>query len=86
MLVRGWARATAFYTQHLAQQVEMLRRRTGTALAKKLSPGGVSGGLKHQVGKASELMNEHLGALRHVEGNGGTSIRGAGCPRLSIYR
>jgi hypothetical protein len=24
MLVRGWARAAAFYTQHLAQQVETL--------------------------------------------------------------
>jgi hypothetical protein len=47
--------AAAFYT-HLAQQVETLRRRTGTALAKELSPGGVSGGLKHRVGKASELM------------------------------
>jgi predicted ArsR family transcriptional regulator len=67
-----------------AQQVETLLRRTGTALAKVLSPGRVSGGLKHRVGKASELMNEHLGALTHVEGNGGISIRGAGCPLSAL--
>jgi predicted ArsR family transcriptional regulator len=35
------------------------------------------------VAKASELMNEHLGALTRVEANGGIAIRGAGCP-LSV--
>jgi predicted ArsR family transcriptional regulator len=67
-----------------SQQVETLLRRTGTALAKEISPGKVSGGLKQRVGKASELMNEHLGALTHVEGNGGISIRGAGCPLSAL--
>ena len=68
-----------------AQQVETLLRRTGTALASEVSPGKVSsGGLKQRVGKASELMNEHLGALTHVEGNGGISIRGAGCPLSAL--
>jgi predicted ArsR family transcriptional regulator len=45
---------------------------------------GVSGGLKHRVGKASELINDHLGALTHVEGNGGISSRGAGCPLSAL--
>jgi predicted ArsR family transcriptional regulator len=68
-----------------ARQVEMLLRRTGTALANDVSPGQVSsGGLKHRVGKASELMNEHLGALTRVEGNGGIRIRGAGCPLSAL--
>jgi DeoR family suf operon transcriptional repressor len=67
-----------------AQQVETLLRRTGTALANEVSPGKFSGGLSHRVGKASELMNEHLGALTHVEGNGGISIRGAGCPLSAL--
>jgi predicted ArsR family transcriptional regulator len=68
-----------------AREVETLLRRTGTALANEVSPGKVSsGGLKHRVGKASELMNEHLGALTHVEGNGGISIRGAGCPLSAL--
>ena len=67
-----------------AQQVETLLRRTGTALANEISRGKVSGGLKQRVGKASELMNEHLGALTHVEGNGGISIRGAGCPLSAL--
>jgi predicted ArsR family transcriptional regulator len=30
------------------------------------------------------LMNEHLGALTQVEGNGGIVIRGAGCPLAAL--
>ena len=67
-----------------AEQVETLLRRTGTAVANEVCPGRVSGNLKHRVGKASELMNEHLGALTHVEANGGISIRGAGCPLSAL--
>jgi DeoR family transcriptional regulator, suf operon transcriptional repressor len=68
-----------------AQQVETLLRRTGTALANEVSPGKVSSGdLKQRVAKASELMNKHLGALTHVEGNGRISIRGAGCPLSAL--
>ena len=68
-----------------AQQVETLLRRTGTALANEVSPRKVfSGGLKQRVGKASELMNEHLGALTHVEGNGGIRVRGASCPLSAL--
>jgi predicted ArsR family transcriptional regulator len=83
MLVRGWARAAAFYTQHLAQQVETLLRRTAQHSPRNCLQGSL-GRPQARVGKASELINEHLGALTHVEGNGGISIRGAGCPLSAL--
>jgi predicted ArsR family transcriptional regulator len=68
-----------------AQQVETLLRRTGKALAGELSRGKrVSGSLKSRVMAASELLNEHLGALTRVDGDGGTVIRGAGCPLAAL--
>jgi DeoR family transcriptional regulator, suf operon transcriptional repressor len=68
-----------------AQQVETLLRLTGKALANELSQGKTpAGGLKSRVAAASELMNEHLGALTHVEGNGGIVIRGTGCPLAAL--
>lgn len=68
-----------------AQQLETLLRQTGRALANEMIPQKISsGGLKQRVGKASELMNEHLGALTQVESNGGISIRGAGCPLSAL--
>lgn len=33
---------------------------------------------------ASEMMNEQLGAMTHVEGNGGYVIRGVGCPLAAL--
>lgn len=68
-----------------ARQVETLLRRTGTTLANEVSSGTVpSGSLRGRVRKASQLMNEHLGALTHVESNGGISIHGAGCPLSAL--
>jgi predicted ArsR family transcriptional regulator len=68
-----------------AQQVEALLRTTGKALANELSrQKRISGGLKARVVAASELMNEHLGALTQVESNGTMTIRGGGCPLASI--
>ena len=68
-----------------AHQVEALLRRTGTALATEVAQQKrPSGGLRQRVGKASELLNEHLGALTHVESNGGITIRGAGCPLSAL--
>ena len=68
-----------------AQQVELLLRRTGTALAHEMPAGnGSSHSLKERMARASELMNEHLGALTHVEANGSISIRGAGCPLSAL--
>ena len=67
-----------------AQQVETLLRTTGRGLARDLSGGKRAGGsLKSRVAAASDLMNEHLGALTHVEGNG-RIIQGAGCPLAAL--
>ena len=68
-----------------APAVERLLRLTGTALAHELSAGKhASGGLEQRVGRASRLMNEHLGALTDVERDGGFRIRGAGCPLSAL--
>lgn len=68
-----------------AQQVESLLRRTGTALADEMPAAEASrGDLKERMTRASELLNEHLGALTHVETNGSISIRGAGCPLSAL--
>jgi predicted ArsR family transcriptional regulator len=68
-----------------AEQVETLLRRTGNELADELSRGKrPRGGLKSRAAAASAMMNEHLGALTHVEGNGGIVIRGAGCPLAAL--
>ena len=67
------------------QQVETLLRRTGKNLAAELSRGKrIAGGLKARAAGASQLMNQQLGALTHVEGNGGIVIRGAGCPLAAL--
>jgi predicted ArsR family transcriptional regulator len=68
-----------------AQQVEILLRRTGKGLAHELSGGKrLAGSLRSRVSTASELINEHLGALTHVEFNGRIVIRGAGCPLAAL--
>jgi predicted ArsR family transcriptional regulator len=67
------------------EQVETLLRRSGKGLAQELSRGKrPGGGLKSRAAAASAMMNEHLGALTHVEGNGGIVIRGAGCPLAAL--
>ena len=67
------------------QQVESLLRRTGKGLASELSSGKrIGGGLKARAAAASQLLNEQLGALTQVEGNGGIVIRGAGCPLAAL--
>jgi predicted ArsR family transcriptional regulator len=68
-----------------AQQLEGLLRQTGKELADELrETKRLSGSLKSRAAMASELMNEHLGALTHVEGNGEIVIRGAGCPLAAL--
>jgi DeoR family transcriptional regulator, suf operon transcriptional repressor len=68
-----------------ARQVELLLRRTGNGLAKEMSrETRITGGLKSRVATASDLMNEHLGALTRVESNGTYVIRGAGCPLAAL--
>lgn len=66
-------------------QVETLLRRAGRELARGLSgPKPIGGRLRARAIAASELMNEHLGAVTHVEGNGSIVIRGAGCPLAAL--
>jgi DeoR family transcriptional regulator, suf operon transcriptional repressor len=68
-----------------AEQVETLLRRTGKGLARELTRGKRLGGsLKSRVAAASAMMHEQLGALTHVEGNGGIVIRGGGCPLAAL--
>ena len=67
------------------KQLETLLRVTGRRLAGELRrTNPISGALKSRVASTSKLMNEHLGALTHVGGNGGISIRGAGCPLAAL--
>jgi DeoR family transcriptional regulator, suf operon transcriptional repressor len=67
-----------------AQQINALLRRTGKLLAKELSPDKPQGDLQARTDRASELLNEKLGALTHVKANGGIGIRGAGCPLSAV--
>ena len=68
-----------------ADQLETLLRRTGKGLAHEWSGAERPGAsVKSRAAAASALMNEHLGALTHVEGNGAIVIRGAGCPLAAL--
>jgi DeoR family transcriptional regulator, suf operon transcriptional repressor len=68
-----------------AQQVDSILRRAGKSLARELSGGTrFEGNLGARVGAASQILNEQLGALTHVEKNGGYVIRGAGCPLAAL--
>jgi predicted ArsR family transcriptional regulator len=68
-----------------SEQLEALLRRTGEGLAVELTRRErVSGRLKDRARAASTLMNDQLGALTHVEGNGSIVIRGAGCPLAAL--
>lgn len=67
------------------QQVESLLRQTGKGVAGELSAGKrIGGSVKARASRASELLNQHLGALTHVERNGKIIIRGAGCPLAAL--
>jgi predicted ArsR family transcriptional regulator len=66
-------------------QLERLLREAGRRLARELSFGEQAGrGLRARIGKASELMNQHLGALTRVEADGQIAIKGAGCPLAAL--
>jgi predicted ArsR family transcriptional regulator len=66
-------------------QLEALLRGTGKRLADELRRRNrISGSLRARVASASKLMNEHLGALTHVDSNGAIAIRGAGCPLAAL--
>src|SRR5687768_12954542 len=63
-----------------AKQVETLMRTAGKGLAKELPVQRTGRNLRARVTAASEMLNKQLGAVTHVEANGGLVIRGAGCP------
>ena len=66
-------------------QVETILRQAGKRLAGELSHGKrPAGNLGSRVATVSEMMNEQLGTLTHVEGNGGYLIRGSGCPLAAL--
>jgi predicted ArsR family transcriptional regulator len=68
-----------------AQQVDGLLRRTGKAIANELSRGRrLSGNVRSRAAAASQMLNEHLGAITHVESNGHLVIRGVGCPLAAL--
>jgi DeoR family suf operon transcriptional repressor len=67
-----------------SRQMEKLLREAGRMLAADLSGSCPSGNLKTRVKAASELLNEQLGAITHVEENGGYVIRGKGCPLSAL--
>lgn len=78
-LVQVFARALP------AEQVMALMRTAGKGLAHDLPTlRRPIPDLAGRVSLASELMNKHLGAVTHVERNGGYIIRGAGCPLAAL--
>ena len=68
-----------------SEQLHAMLRLAGTRLADDLSHGRrPAGTLDARVALASEMLNEHLGALTHVERNGTYIIRGIGCPLAAL--
>jgi predicted ArsR family transcriptional regulator len=66
-------------------QVETILRQAGKRLAGALSRGKrPAGNLSARVATVREMMNEHLGALTHIERNGGYTSRGMGCPLAAL--
>ena len=75
----------AFATALAPRQVNALLRQVGKTLADELILAKPpSGSLRSRVTLASELLNEQLGAVTHVEKNGRYVIRGAGCPLSAV--
>jgi DeoR family transcriptional regulator, suf operon transcriptional repressor len=66
-------------------QLETLLRLTGRRLAGELARGSrLAGPVTSRAAAASEMLNEHLGAMTHVEADGGVVIRGVGCPLAAL--
>lgn len=66
-------------------QLETMLQKAGRTLAQELLRGKrPAGNLASRVGIVSEMMNEQLGTVTYVEGNGGYVIRGVGCPLAAL--
>jgi predicted ArsR family transcriptional regulator len=74
------------FTQGLSpDQVNGLMRKAGKGLADELCPGKrPTGTLRSRLSFASRLLNEQLGAVTHVERNGGYAIKGVACPLAAL--
>jgi predicted ArsR family transcriptional regulator len=60
-------------------------RDVGKSLANDLTlDARPSASLRARVSAASDLLNKQLGAVTHVEGNGGYIIRGVACPLAAL--
>jgi predicted ArsR family transcriptional regulator len=67
------------------RQVDRLMRDVGKSLANDLTlDARSSASLRARVSAASDLLNKQLGAVTHVEGNGGYIIRGVACPLAAL--
>lgn len=67
------------------RQVEAMLRQAGRRLAGELTRGKrPTGSLASRVAMVSEMMNDQLGAITHVDRNGGYTIRGGGCPLAAL--
>jgi len=68
-----------------AAQVDRFMRQAGKGLAAALTDGRrESDSLGSRVRAASDLMNQKLGAVTHVEENGHIVMRGASCPLAAL--
>lgn len=67
-------------------QLDALMRQTGKSLANEFAGGKrLTGDLPTRVRKASEFLNNELGAVTHVvRQNGGFVLQGEGCPLAAI--
>jgi predicted ArsR family transcriptional regulator len=66
-------------------QLNAFMRDAGKGLADEFSLSGRrSSTLRSRVEAASHLLNEQLGAVTHVEQNGGFIIRGVACPLAAL--
>jgi predicted ArsR family transcriptional regulator len=68
-----------------ATEVDRLMREVGKNLAdqvpRRTRP---AANLNTRVAAANDFLNRQLGAVTHVEGNGGYIIRGVGCPLAAL--
>jgi DeoR family transcriptional regulator, suf operon transcriptional repressor len=66
-------------------EVNRFMRKAGKRLAAEVRPPGrPTDSLRARVKAASELLNEQLGAVTHVEDNGHLVIRSASCPLAAL--
>ena len=75
----------AFSRQEAEQQLEPLFREAGRQMVRELGlKKRGDGDLRARVKRASDLMNEELGAITHVEENNRYVIRGVSCPLAAV--